>query len=250
MFDNVVGVLGGLGPLATAYFMDMVIKKTDSNKDQGHINMLVYNHATIPDRTAYIMNSERESPLVDMIEDAKSMEKNGVSFIVIPCNTAHYFYDEIQASVRIPVINIIDETVNRIVELKREDKVGILATDGTLYSDTYQRTLNKRKINYLEPSKDQQESLMEIIYGQVKCGKEVDIQRFNEIILDMRAKGCSSIILGCTELSIIRKDYALYSPDIIDSLEVLSERTIIQSGKKLLKQRPDYNKKYGLRLIK
>lgn len=108
---NSVGVLGGIGPLATVYFMDLIIRMTEAETDQEHINMLVSNHATIPDRTDYILGKSEDSPLKDMTDDAKMLEEAGCLFIVIPCNTAHYFFEDIERSVKIPVINIIKETI-------------------------------------------------------------------------------------------------------------------------------------------
>ena len=100
--------------------------------------MLVSNHATIPDRTAYILGKSEESPLDVMIADAKMLEAAGCDFIVLPCNTAHYFFEKIQQSIHIPLLNIIQETVSycerRIPGVKR---IGIMATEGTICSNTY-----------------------------------------------------------------------------------------------------------------
>ena len=93
---NAVGVLGGVGPLATVYFMEMIIEMTDASKDQEHIDMLVSNHATIPDRTGFILGESSESPMDAMVEDAQMLETAGCSFVVIPCNTAHYFFEDIK----------------------------------------------------------------------------------------------------------------------------------------------------------
>ena len=141
---NAVGVLGGVGPLATVYFMEMIIEMTDASKDQEHIDMLVSNHATIPDRTGFILGESSESPMDAMVEDAQMLETAGCSFVVIPCNTAHYFFEDIKNSVQIPVLNIIEETIDYAKKqgsqrkIPREiKKLGILATEGTISSGTY-----------------------------------------------------------------------------------------------------------------
>ena len=141
---NAVGVLGGVGPLATVYFMEMIIEMTDASKDQEHIDMLVSNHATIPDRTGFILGESSESPMDAMVEDAQMLETAGCSFVVIPCNTAHYFFEDIRNSVQIPVLNIIEETIDYAKKqgsqrkIPREiKKLGILATEGTISSGTY-----------------------------------------------------------------------------------------------------------------
>ena len=101
-----VGVLGGLGPKATADFMDLVIDNTDVTCDQEHVDMIVSNHATIPDRTAYILDNTKDNPVPYLINDAKMLESIGCDFLVMPCNTSHFMYDEISGSVNIPLIKI------------------------------------------------------------------------------------------------------------------------------------------------
>ncbi len=231
--ENCVGVLGGLGPLATVYFMELLIRMTKAQCDQEHVNLLVTSHAATPDRTNYILGKSRENPLPVMCADAKKLEQGGASFLVIPCNTAHYFYSEIQKSVGIPVLNIIKETIAFIGDLHMERKIGILATDGTVQTHTYQKEMEALGISYALPDEPEQRALMDIIYNQVKAGRAIDIARFQGILKSLRDKGCSSVILGCTELSIIRRDFALYDREIVDSLEVLARRTIAMSGKQI-----------------
>lgn len=241
--DNMVGVLGGIGPLATVYFMDMVIEKTKAEIDQDHINMVVLNHATIPDRTEYIMGRSNISPLEYMVQDAKLLESIGCSFIVIPCNTAHYFVEEIEASIKIPVINIIIETlkyaIDKIVEktrkLERSIKIGVMATEGTICSGTYSFYGNHFGVECIAPEDLYQKKINRIIYEGVKAGKHIKLEDIMEIIDYMRNKKCDVIIMGCTELSIIYKDLKLYErcDDIVDSLSVLAYRTILKCGKQI-----------------
>ena len=92
MEEKTLGVLGGVGPLATIYFADLVVKMTDAKTDQEHISMVILNHGAIPDRTDYILDHSKPNPLPVMIADAKKLQAAGCDYIVIPCNTAHYFY--------------------------------------------------------------------------------------------------------------------------------------------------------------
>ncbi|MDU2198923.1 MAG: amino acid racemase, partial [Peptostreptococcaceae bacterium] len=114
--NKTVGVMGGLGPMATVYFYDMVVRLTDASIDQEHIDMVIVNRATTPDRTDYIIGKSTNSPSEVLKKDAKKLESFGTDFLVITCNTAHYFYDEIKNSVSIPVLNIIEETVKHAKE--------------------------------------------------------------------------------------------------------------------------------------
>lgn len=231
MSEKILGVLGGLGPLATVYFMDLIVKMTEAKKDQEHISMIVLNHAAIPDRTEFILDASKPNPLPMMIEDAKKLQSAGADYVVMPCNTAHFFYEQIQHNIDIPMLNIIEETVKFARDEKNVKKLGILATKGTVSAGSYQRMCEKYGIEWAIPSLQDEQSLMNIIYNQVKAGKEINISEFLKIIENMKADGCDAVTLGCTELSVINKDFALGRDDVIDSLEVLARRSIELCGK-------------------
>lgn len=234
MKEKVLGVLGGVGPLATIYFADLVIKMTDAKNDQEHIAMVILNHATIPDRTAYILDNTKPNPLPVMIEDAQRLEANGCDYIVIPCNTAHYFFDEIQKSVDVPIINILEETVSYAEKTVPNLRcVGILATEGTIISGAYQSVLKKHGLECRVPSEEDQKSLTNIIYNQVKAGERVDICEFLRIVGELKKAGSDAVVLGCTELSIIKKDFNLSRLDIVDSMECLARTSILLCGKNI-----------------
>lgn len=238
MKEKVLGVLGGVGPLATIYFADLIVKMTDAKTDQEHIAMVILNHSSIPDRTEYILDKTKPNPLPVMVKDAQMLEQDNCDYIVIPCNTAHYFYDEIQKSVQVPIINILEETVSycerTVPNLK---KLGVLATEGTIKSQAYQNIIEKHGLECILPNEEDQKSVMNIIYNQVKAGEEVDIFEFQRIIGDMKKLGCDAVILGCTELSIIKKDFKLDRADIVDSMECLARASILACGKKLKDKR-------------
>lgn len=234
MKEITLGVLGGLGPLATVYFADMVVKLTDAKCDQEHISMVILNHPSIPDRTDYILDNSKPDPLPVMIADAKRLEGAGADFIVIPCNTAHYFYDRIQDNINIPMLNIIDETVsyakNTVDNLKT---LGILATKGTLSALSYQRACQKYGIGCLTPDEEDSRLLMHIIYDGVKAGGKVDFDAFESLIDRMKNNGCEAVILGCTELSVIHWDHKMERADVIDSMQTLARASILKCGKKI-----------------
>lgn len=228
-----LGVIGGVGPLSTAYFMEVVINKTEAKTDQEHINMIVLNHTEIPDRTAFILDSSKESPVPFMVEDAKKLETLGVSVIATPCNTAHYFYSELQASVNIPIINMIEETAK---QLKKEGakRVGVMATNGTVETGLFQRALSNYGIEPILPSPENQQYVMDIIYDNVKAGVPLDVEKFKSVTNELRLQGCDRAVLGCTELSVLKRDYSL-NDYFIDSLEVLADRAIVACGGRLRK---------------
>lgn len=222
-----VGVLGGLGPKATVYFMDMVVDNTHASCDQEHIDMIVYNHASIPDRTSYILDNNCDNPIPYLIEDAKMLEKLGCNFLVMPCNTSHFMYDEIKESVNIPIVNMPEEVSNIINNNKEIKKVGILATLGTLSAKVYERYLEK-EVFY--PSEETNDKVMNLIYNKVKKGIKVGKQEFYEVLEEYFDNDCDALIMGCTELSVIIRDNDLYFDSrLIDSLKVLVDKTIVLS---------------------
>ncbi len=239
---NAVGVLGGIGPLATVYFMQMIIEMTDAARDQEHIDMLVSNHATIPDRTEFIMGESQDSPESAMVDDARMLQAAGCSFIVIPCNTAHYFFEDIKSSVEIPVLNIIEETIDFAKKQGLQRKVprevkrlGILATEGTISSGTYSFYGTPAAVQCISPDPEYQDKVNYMIYDRIKAGHSVSREMIMAVIEHMRSKSCDAVIMGCTELSVIYKDLKLDETceDVIDSLWVLARSTVLKSGKHL-----------------
>ena len=232
--SKLLGILGGLGPMSSAYLYKMITQHTKADCDQDHINIILNSRASTPDRTDYILGRKEESPLPFMIEDAKRLEVYGAEGIIIACNTAHYFLDEVRESVSVPVPSIIYETVD-FLKKSGFGKVGILATSGTVESGSYQDKCRALGVDYALPSESSQKLLMMLIYDCVKCGKKASFDDFKTISDEMRSAGCDALILGCTELSVLADDLSLKAcddiPYIADSLEVLACFSIAFCGK-------------------
>lgn len=230
-----LGVIGGLGPMATAYFLELVVKMTDVKTDQEHLPVTVLNRPAIPDRTAYILGKSDESPLPAIIRYAKELQTFGASCIAIPCITSHHFYDEFSRSVDIPIINIVTETA-AYLKAHGIQKAGIMATSGTISTNLFQDALAKEGIAFATPSEEGQQKVMRLIYGNVKAGLPVETELFREVSEELRGMGSECIILGCTELSLIKRDYPI-GPGYLDALEVLAKCSVIRCEKPL---KPDY----------
>ncbi|MBR2708147.1 MAG: aspartate/glutamate racemase family protein [Bacilli bacterium] len=207
-----LGIIGGLGPLASSYLYEMITKKTNAKKDQDHLNIILLSHPSIPDRTKYILKESTDSPLPFLIEDAKILEKLGVKMISIPCNTSCYFHEKLKKEINIPISNLVKNTVKYLKE-KKIKNVAILATEGTIKSKLYQKELEKENISYITPNIDK---VMEIIYDYIKAGKEVTNELFNECIKNIKT---DAFILGCTELSLLKSELNL-TDKFIDPLEI------------------------------
>lgn len=228
-----VGVIGGIGPQATAYFLDMVVRLTAAERDQDHLDMVVLNHASIPDRTAFILGQSDEDPGPVMAEDARRLAAFGVDFLVMPCNTAHHFTREIEDAVDVPLVSIVEETVAEVCRrVPGPAAVGLMATSGTVRAGVYQRAIEAAGARTVLPDEQGQAALMRIIYDQVKAGRPVDVDEFRVVVAGLRAQGAQAVVLGCTELSVVAADFDLLArdPGLVDSLDVLARRTIERAG--------------------
>lgn len=226
-----LGVLGGLGPLSSAYFYELITSFTKAERDQDHIDIILSSRASTPDRTSYILGNSDACPLPYMIHDAQSLEKYGATALVIPCNTAHYFIHEVRRAVSIPVPSIITETV---LYLKRNGfhKACILATQGTISSGAYQEELVRYGLDYAVPDRQGQEKIMDIIYSDVKKGFIPSPEKLFSTAAPLFSAGCDCAILGCTELSLLqRKMIGEYADKrFVDSLAVLASISIRLMG--------------------
>lgn len=228
---HTLGVLGGLGPGATAHFMSLVTDMTDAATDQQHLNMIVYSFPSIPDRTRHILDNTQADPLPDMLSVGKKLAELGADHIAIPCVTAHYFYDKLESGIPVPIINGVWETVCQLKE-RGITKAGIMATDGTIRSGIFHQELEKCGIAAIIPSPQRQADVMHLIFDNVKAGIPADMTRFAAVGQELREKGAEAIILGCTELSLIKRDHAI-GPGFIDVMEVLAQRSVLCCGKPL-----------------
>lgn len=226
-----LGVIGGMGPLATAYFMELVAKMTDARADNEHIPMIVCCRPDTPDRTSFIVGKSKDSPLDAIISAGRLLAGQNVEYIAIPCVTAYFFYRELQDRIAVPIIDMIYETAACLRE-EGIRKVGLMATDGTIASGFFKKGLNEQGISVVEPSSAGQERIMEIIYGSIKANKPVLMDDFVSVENELREHGAQAIILGCTELSMIHRDYPLGS-GYLDAMEVLARKSILLCGGRL-----------------
>ncbi|MBQ9806605.1 MAG: aspartate/glutamate racemase family protein [Clostridia bacterium] len=225
-----LGVLGGLGPMSTFYFCELLTQHTQAVSDADHIDMLISSRATTPDRTAFILGKSDLDPLPVMLEEANRLVASGANLLVIPCNTAHYFYKGLSEQVTVPMLNIIKETVLHIKNLGGSS-FGLLATEGTVASRAYEKVCLQHGLTCLLPSEEQQKKISSIIYDQIKQNRPADLSVFLEIAEDLQDRGAERLVLGCTELSLLKHQLPATMP-FLDSLEVLAYQTIRACHKK------------------
>jgi len=223
MPPKTIGVLGGMGPDATALFFQRVIALTSAQSDQEHIPVIIYNNPQIPDRTQAIL-ARGESPVPALKDSIALLQRASVDFICIPCNTVHFYYDEMQKGSNVPIVDLIEIVVDRILnELPDLRQVGLLSTVGTIKSSLYHNALRKNGIELVTPDDGQHGSLQNAIHELKNHSKDTAI--IQSFANDLIEAGVQGLILGCTELSLIAKNLLLNVP-VFDSIEILAEKAV------------------------
>ena len=226
MPERVVGILGGMGPEATAAFFAKVIALTPVQRDQDHLRIVIDNNPKIPERTEAILNEDR-SLLPMLVETAKNLEKAGVDFIAIPCNTVHYFYEDLVREISVPILHMISEVAGAVsASLPKCERVGLIATTGTIASNLYQKEFKKIGVEVMVPDSQCQAEVMDAIL-RIKAGRAKDKPRkelieIGNLLIESKAQ---ALILGCTELPLVLKARD-FSVPVFDSTEILAEATV------------------------
>ena len=222
-----LGVIGGMGPLATVKFYDKIVLNTEAYNDNEHIDLIVLNHSTMPDRTKCIIENKDTEFLNEIKKDLEILERIGIDVVAIPCNTSHYFYDEFKNFTNLKIINMIEET---ILEIKRRGikKVAVFGTLGTLNSKVYNIYAKENGIEVKELSLEDKKTVMDIIY-KIKETNNLESKDFVEI-LNRYCNDKTIGIIACTELSLLDIPENL---NTIDALDVLVNKSIEYSGAKI-----------------
>ena len=225
MERKTIGILGGIGPLATADLFLRITRRTPAEKDQEHIKVIVNSDPQIPDRTAYILG-KGESPLPRLIEAARKLELWGADFITMPCNTAHFFAEEIQRHLSVPLLNMIEITGDYLAS-RGFKQLALLATTGTIKARVYGAALERRGVKIVYPSDEDQDLVMRAIYQGVKRGDLPLGKRLLTDVAERLSVDSEGIIAGCTEVStaITNKMVGISRP-IVDPLDLLAQKAV------------------------
>lgn len=210
-----LGILGGMGPLATCRLYERIIKSTPAKKDQDHIDMVILNACHTPDRTEAILYGGK-SPLPYLLKGCKDLEEQGCDVIAIPCNTSHYYFDELAAGRKAEILNMVELTAKKL-ETAAIEKVYLMATEGTVKTGVYQKYFDKKNIGIIPPTADETAEMMKVIY-EVKAGINPDPSKLS----DMARKKGAVAVLGCTELSGLKFD----GLEFVDAMEALKDRIL------------------------
>ncbi|MBU0477076.1 amino acid racemase [bacterium] len=215
-----------MGPAATSDVFRRILQLTPVEEDQEHIHIIIDNNPKIPDRSQAIFG-KGESPVSALIESGKMLERAKADFIIIPCNTAHFFYDELKGHLKIPIIHMIKEVAKKIhKEFPAVRKAGLLSTVGTIKAGLYQKELKVFGIEVIKPDERVQDMVTEAIFGRegIKCGclegksKKLIYNAIDNLINN----GAELIIGGCTEIPLV-VDFKTVVLPFINSNQVLAE---------------------------
>lgn len=221
-----IGILGGMGPMATADLFQKITALTDAAGDNGHIRVYIDSNASIPDRTAAILEGG-EDPVPAMADALRHLELCGADCVVMPCNTAHYFLPRLEPLTKLPFLSMIEAAAEACRTRFPGKTVGILATTGTLSAGLYQEALAAAGVPFLVPDAGEREALMEVIYQGVKAGAPPSQYReaFCSVTEGMMNRGTACFLLACTELPLAVQALGLELPRV-DPTEELAKAAI------------------------
>lgn len=221
----ILGVIGGMGPLATCNFFEKIITLTSADKDQEHIHVIIDNNTEIPDRTDYILG-RGEDPRPELIRSAIKLESMGADYIAIPCNTAHFFYEDIVKFTKAKVLNMIEETALYLKDNYKEcEDFLLLATQGTYESQIYKKAFEKYGLNIIVPDDEDKKTIMGWIYGVKSSVFNVTSKDFEVLIDKYNHHMDIPVILGCTEISTLADRIGL-TRKYVDPLIILAKKCV------------------------
>lgn len=226
-----LGIIGGMGPLATADLYRKIILATDAARDQDYPHVIIDGDAQIPDRTEAILHGG-ENPLPRLVASARRLTAAGAEVLMMACNTAHYYYDAVQAEAGVPVLHMIEETAR---EVRREGyrTAALLATDGTVQTKLYHRVFEAQGIPFLLPDPHGQRAVMAMIYEGVKAGAaNFDTAQVTACLRRLREAGADVFVLACTELPPAFEQYGIQAP-AVDPTAVLARAAVLAAGCRL-----------------
>jgi len=229
---DVVGVLGGMGPLATIDFMRKVLDATPAARDQDHVPMIVSCLPQIPDRTA-AFRGLGDSPLEAIVDCGRRLESAGADLIVMPCNTAHLWFDAVQARLQRPMLHLVDAALREALALAGSHaRLGLLATDATIASGLY---INRRLPDLPAPAwllPTAGEMLAQVMPGieAVKAGRlDAGQALLSEAAQALARRGADVLVLGCTEIPLVLDATACGLP-VVDATAALAREVVARAG--------------------
>jgi len=234
MTKKTIGIIGGMGPLATADLFNKIVLNTVADRDQDHLRVVIDNNPAIPDRTAALLDGG-EDPLPALLNGARNLISLGADMLLIPCNTAHGFYDKLVGLIDVPVIHMVDSACEEM-ERRGVKKAGLLATNGCVRAGIYQHFAANHGVELLLPTETEQKAIHELIYRGVKPNDpDYDAGTVRAVAERLIQNGAEAVILGCTELPLAWPMYGLCDIPHIDPTLILARKAVSLAGGELKK---------------
>jgi aspartate racemase len=229
MTDKILGVLGGMGPLASAQFMLRLTMLTPASIDQEHIPTVLWSDPRVPERGQALMPGGID-PLPTLVHGIEGLKRAGCGAIVIPCNTAHAWYDQMVEAAGIPIPHIVDAAAAELARIGvRPGRVGLMATPTTLRLKLYQQRLARFGWDCIVPSAEQMTRLVSPAIAQVKANRVREAyEPLAEVVNDLAARGAPAVVLGCTEipLGILAGPADRLKVPVVDTIDSLARAAI------------------------
>lgn len=231
--SGVVGVLGGMGPLATIDFVHKMLKCTPATVDQDHVPVVVSSIPQVPDRTA-AFRGEGDSPVAAMLASGRRLVAAGAGLVVMPCNTAHLWFDEIREVIGLPMLHLVDAAIEDVLALGgHAPRIGLLATDATLASGLYVNRSSllgtSGAVHWLMPTAGE---MVEWVAPGIAAVKADDLARGTALLMAaaqaLKQRGATALMLGCTEIPLVLDTNNVGLP-VIDATAALAKRTVAWS---------------------
>ncbi|RHW53333.1 aspartate/glutamate racemase family protein [Lactobacillus bombicola] len=231
-------IIGGMGTIATESFIRLINHRMEITCDQDYLNYILVNDAQVPDRTTYIKDHTKPNFFTALREDFLQQATLQPDFFVMPCNTAHYFYDDLANLTDIPFLHMMRIAVHNFVEkFPEQKKIGLIATEGSIYDHLYVDELNKVNRSAELGGPEIQPLVTKLIYSNIKQKGVVDAELYHSILRKMHDEyGCNVILLGCTELSLAQEQSPDHPYQVIDPQSIMADVVIelelkIRAGK-------------------
>lgn len=225
---NFFVILGGMGSLATESFVRLINQRTPTTSDQDYLDYLVVNHATIPDRSTYILDHSQPNPGPQLVADVQQFSTLHPQFFVLTCNSAHYFYPEMAAATDRPILHMPQLAVEEIKTINPSAKrIGILGTPGTVKASIYDHFITEAGYEIVKPTPEILAETEALIFEDIKQKGQVNPHRYHEVLRRMQEDlHCDTTILGCTELSLAQEQAPDHSYSISDAQSILADKAI------------------------
>lgn len=223
-----VGVLGGMGPMATADFFRKLVEETPAKRDQDHIPVIIYSVPQMPSRSKAI-TSAGESPLPQMLAGLRALKAQHADFVAIPCNTAHFWYQELCREGGLPILHIVDAVCDELSNgYGMEGPIGLLCTEATLSSRIYHDRLAARGIELMINPANERNEFINPGIELVKCGRlKEGGMAVQQAVARLLKRGAQRLILGCTELPVALEAVAPSSMEkCIDATRALAHASV------------------------